>query len=257
MADDPKQNRYAKNPHLWRRVYSSRRRKPQVFTYINPATSVTHSLDLNKTVRHRDFFIIKGFESTSFPSGITALFDEALIYFNWEDEKTHNFTFAFPDNPHAIVMTVHDDVSSSGGVYLQGISYNSESMTIGASAPFSGSVRYRAIWSPLVPEYPATVTSSLSPASGVLFTSAKQVDVQTALSGLGLNWNVDYLALDQQPTHFWISHWSDGNETGIPVITTDGFDENTASGSVAAPIFNPTGGSAGTFHYIAFVSGAA
>lgn len=204
-----------------------------------------------------DMWITSAFYPSPSASLVTALFDEALIPFNWEDQKSQNFTFAFPDAPHAIVMTVQDDVSSSGGVFLQGVNYTTESLTIAASAPFSGSVRYRAIWSPLHPNYPATVTSSLHPASGVLSASARQQLPQYAMGAFGTNWNVNYWSLVDDPTHFWINHWSYGEEVGIPVITTDGFGPSTASGSVAAPIFATDGGFAGKLHYIAFISGAA
>lgn len=204
---------------------------------------------------------IADFVSGAFhPSGVapatdlTGLMDEGLIIFNNESEKTVSFNFVFPDEPHAIVFSLSD--TTNGQVYSQGGTFTSASFDINISAPWSGSIRYRAIWSNVRPNYPATVTSSLHPASGVLSASVRRLHTKDFTGMPKVDWDSYYWALSSQPQEFFVSHWSLGHNTGIPVITTDGFDTNNASGSIATAFSIPGNNSAGTLHHAAFVSGS-
>lgn len=48
--------KYGKNRNHWRRVYGLRRRKPIVFIYLDADTGEQIVIDLNRTIRGRDFF---------------------------------------------------------------------------------------------------------------------------------------------------------------------------------------------------------
>lgn len=209
--------------------------------------------------RSGDIITLADFVTGAFhPSGVapatdlTGLMDEGLIVFDFESEKTVNFNFVFPDEPHAIVFTMADP--TNGLVYYQGETFTSASFGINISAPWSGSIRYRAIWSNVLPNYPATVTSSLQATSGVLSASARNIHTKDFTGSPKVDWDSYYWALSEQPQEFFISHWSLGHATGIPVITTDGFDADNASGSIAAAFSIPENNSAGKLHHIAFVS---
>lgn len=232
MADDPRRNRYAKNPHLWRRVYSFRRRKPQVRTYINPATNVTHSLDLNKTVRHRDFFIIRGFESASFPPTIIAEYDEGIITFSNTSFATAPFNFCFSGAPDAVVLTVDDTTDNTDNIIAYGLNFTSCSMSIGTSAPFSGNIRYRAARSPL--GYPAQATSSLVPSSGTFTIFAGHVTASNVTT-YSINYNVE-----GTPTRLHLTPWDFFTNFDIDVdIAKKSIGPSGSNGQISAPLNNP------------------
>jgi len=201
-----------------------------------------------------DMYITSAYASSSFPQ-ISGLMDDDLVPFHWESSKTVNFNFEFPKDPQSVVLYVADDVDNTGGVFIQGTTFNSGGFTVEVSAPFSGTIGYRAIYSPLSPNFPATVTSSLHPASGTLSASAGQVHTKYFSGNPATTWSLNYYALNQQPTDFYITHWSLGHDTGIPVITVDGFNSASASGSIDAPLVLDDNGSAGKLYNIAFVSG--
>jgi hypothetical protein len=188
VADDPRRNKYARNRHLWRRVYPGRRRRPASRVFIDASTETTYSLDLNKTYRHRDFFIIKSQPSGVIPAEVVAQYQEGLVFFNNTTYESAGFDFCFDDTPDAVVLTVEPAAHFSDNIIPYGLIFNSCSMSIGVSAPFSGAIRYRAAYSEL--GYPASATSSFAPGSGsfTIFAghiTASNVDTVSASYNLG------------------------------------------------------------------------
>lgn len=155
-------NRYGSNKNSWKKVYGYNSHKPRETTIIDTANSVTYSLDLNKTLRHRDFFIIKGLTSGAFeapppvPAEVTE-YDEGVVHFaGISDVGTGSFNFTFSGSPY-VVLTIESSALYGNNLNVWGESLSTAGFTFGLSAPFTGSIRYRAIYAET---YPAYVTSA-------------------------------------------------------------------------------------------------
>jgi len=152
-SDDDQQQRYGRNRNLWRKVYSYNKQKPRNFTIVDETTSRSLDVDLNQLYRHRDYFKIDKIDLQ--PTGALNFveYDEGLIYFGGETYKTGGYNFNFSGNPF-VVYTREPTTNNYQNVNVFGLglpTYNQ--FIVGTSAPFSGSVRYRAVYSPFLPGY--------------------------------------------------------------------------------------------------------
>lgn len=201
MVDDPRNNKYAANRNAWRRVYPRARRKPVVETFVETLTAVTFSYDLNKTYRHRDFFLIKNIPSGTYGAEvILAEYDEGLINFNNSDFQIQGFSTCFSQIPDAVVLTVEPASNNSHNIIPYGLSFTACSMSIGLSANFSGSIRYRAVYSST--GYPAIVTSSFAPGSGAFAVMAGNVTASNTD-----NFNVPHNFVGPGPSAVRMTTW--------------------------------------------------
>lgn len=174
--------KYGLNRNLWRRVYGRTRQKPRVVQFFDSGSQKTISTDLTKTFRHRDYFNIQGinrkislFDLPSISSSL-AEYEEGLVAFNNESSKTASFSTSFTNAPY-VVYTVEPAGNNSDNVNVFGISVPTlTQMFIGLSAPFSGNVRYRAVYSP---SYPIAASS---PYTGSMQIYAGEVDITNATS---------------------------------------------------------------------------
>ena len=149
MSDDD--GRYNNNANLWRKTYGYVRRKPTTAVFFDENLAISRSLDLNETYRHRDLFEVEGYNHPgpeanwliNIPPGYK--FEEGLIYFNNECEKSASFYSTFPVLPYVIYFTI-PNADNSHNVNVFGTSIPTlDEMFIGTSAPFTGYVRYIAI----------------------------------------------------------------------------------------------------------------
>jgi len=234
--------KYGTNRNLWRKVagYGVPPR-PQIATIADPATHITYSIDLQSTIRHRDYFEVKpGFVVEIVTSPISYSFgeyDEGLIYFDsMTDESTAVFNFSFSGDPY-IVLSMEDAYDNLGNVNIFGVVYDPTELTVRTSAPFSGTIRYRAIWAP---SYPTIVTSS-EPASASIAITASAGKVNAS----GETFNTTYATLPAVPTYFYDTPW-DTVDNGLSNVSFYQATTSTtnASGSISAQYVN-------WFHFIA------
>lgn len=237
MADES--NKYGNNRNLWRKVYGFKRRKPETTQLVDSNTGVTFSFDLQQTLRHRDFFIIRSSATASVvvpPEIIFAEYDEGLVSFNNTDTALTAFSFCFSNTPDAVVLSVEPGSNFDDNIIPYGVTFNSCSMSIGLSAPYSGAVRYRAVYSST--GYPATVSSSFEPSSGVFQVAAGHITASfdteyTASFPNGGTFNF----FAETPWDFF------GNFDNDVFISEDGtlftVSSGTVSGSISAPLTNP------------------
>lgn len=176
MADN--QSKYGQNRNLWRRLYpiGSGRLVPVNITLTDESTNTTYTLDLQKTIRHRDFFQITQFTSGSeiaVPPITYSLgqYDEGLIHFNNDFSAVQNFNFTFTDTPFVVFTVETAARTNHENINVFGLAKSATGFTVGLSAPYSGTVRYRAAYSPT---YPATFTSSFTSS---ITASAGTVDI--------------------------------------------------------------------------------
>jgi len=226
--------KYGRNRQLWRKVYGTRRRKPETTSFVDTLSNETVTLDLHRTLRHRDFFVIRSTFTGSFRAPLNlAQFDDGLIAFKNTDSATANFNFCFTTTPDAVVLTVDSAADSSDNVIPYGITFNSCSMAIGLSAPFTGNVRYRAVYSS--GGYPALVTSSLVP-TNVHNVSAGRV---TASLLPVTSYTASFDAFTAAPSTFYRTTWDDLSNCDIDVdLTLESSTSASAIGEISAPLSN-------------------
>lgn len=236
----------AKN--LWRKVYGYRNYQPSETTIVEADTGVTYSIDLNKTIRHRDYFIIDGYvgpliasqggtSSSPYP---TAEYDEGLFYIT--EESSFNqvyFSFMFSSTP-IVVLTVES--ASRGGTNLQlyGKTTLTDQFFFETSAPFSGTIRYRAIYSPT---YPALATTA--------YTTSITASAGTTNGGGATYYTASYSALPGTPFKFLQSGWD--NSYPAQTLGPDIWFTTETSSSTAATVHFSSEMNA-DIHFIAFYS---
>ncbi len=174
MAD----SKYSKNKNLWRKTYNigPTRRPPVIESFVDSVSQITYSLDLQKILRHRDFFrIIK--LSASFiaptPPLVLGEYDEDLIHFNNESYKSFNYNFTFSSNPIVVYTqgTAASSQPNTENINIFGISKNTNGGVVGLSAPYSGTIRYRAAYAPSYPSYFTGSMTSIAPTAGTFVAS--------------------------------------------------------------------------------------
>ena len=172
MAND----KYIKNRNQWRKSYpiGVPRRPPVIITETKLGTdgnTYTTTLDLNQTIRHRDVYKLLG--DTNDIANLLGEYDEDLIHFNNEEYKSFSYNFIFSNNPTVVFSVNAADVAQPNTENLNvfGISRNTGGGVIALSAPFSGTIRYRAAYSTSYPSYFTGSVASISPTAGVFIAS--------------------------------------------------------------------------------------
>lgn len=170
MADQ----KYIQNRNNWRKSYpiGIPRRPPAIVTETKVGTdgnAYTTTLDLNQTIRHRDVYFLQG--------DIAAIglgqYDEDLIHFNNETLKSFNYNFTFSGNP-TVVFSQGDAAPAqpnTQNLNIFGISRTTAGGVVALSAPYSGTIRYRAAYAPSYPSYFTGSIASIAPTAGVFIAS--------------------------------------------------------------------------------------
>lgn len=232
---------------LWRRVYGYQNSKPQLVEVIDTQTSVTRSIDLNKTIRHRDYYIVDGITANFAPfvppvpppTGSLAEYDEGIVEVNTSAfVYAGNFNFTFSDNP-IIALSIEDAALHGGNLNVFGISLNTSQFTFSFSSDFSGSIRYRAI---NAPTYPAYVTSA--------YTASITASAGTASPGGLSYYTASFSALPSTPFSFRETPWYLGlNVSQGPDVAT--FPQTSSSVGATSEFSSEL---QSTMHFIAFSS---
>lgn len=172
MAND----KYIKNRNQWRKSYpiGVPRRPPVIITETKLGTdgnTYTTTLDLNQTIRHRDVYKLLG--DTNDIANLLGEYDEDLIHFNNEEYKSFSYNFIFSNNPTVVFSVNAADVAQPNTENLNvfGIARNTGGGVVALSAPFSGTIRYRAAYSTSYPSYFTGSVASISPTAGVFIAS--------------------------------------------------------------------------------------
>lgn len=229
---------------LWRKVYGYQNTKPELVAVVDISTSTTRSIDLNKTIRHRDFYFIDGitanYEVTVAPTGsLLAEYDEGLVNVNTTNlSYTGNFNFTFSNTP-IIVLSIENAALYGNNLNVFGFSVDASQFSFGFSSDFSGSIRYRAI---NAASYPAYATS--------VYTASITASAGTALPGGLSYYTASFAALLSTPFSFKETSWMLGTNIAqgpdVSIIT------QTSSSTEATSEFSSELQS--TIHFIAFSS---
>ncbi len=229
-------NRYTKNRNLWRKVvgYGEAKPRPIIQSFVDAQTSITYSLNLEETFRHRDYFqVIKPFieiivSGSSGSIGLTGEYDEGVVSYAMNDSvyKTINFNFTFSSSPYVVLSIEDDENNDTNNVNPYGISFSTSGANIGVSAPFSGTVRYRAIYAS---SYPAYITSSFT--ASVITASAGTVTVPADAS----YYATTYATLPAIPSEKYQTAWDATSNTSNILISGTYASTSELSSSLSAP----------------------
>lgn len=240
-------SKYNSNRNLWRKIYpiGSPRRSPETINLVDAETDLSYSLDLQQLVRHRDYFKIISV-ATVFSASTGVLlgeYDEGLIHFNNETSKTFSYAFTFSNTP-IVVLTMEEESPSFGGitenVNMFGSTVSTTGATVGLSAPYSGTIRYRAAYAP---SYPYYFQSSFAPISGTFRASAGTITPSNQ-SFFTASWN----ALAGIPVKVLQTTWDTLSRLDIDVaitLNTASIGVSSAASELSAPVSSPV-------HFIAY-----
>lgn len=240
-------NKYGNNARgLWRKVYGYNNRKPELTTIVDTVSNTTYSLDLNKTVRHRDYYIIDGFVGAIQETPVEILpfeYEEGLIYLNYDEFGNTMpeggigfFTFPFTATP-IVVLQIESASLYGENLNIFGTELTSQQFSFGLSAPFTGSIRYRAI---NMPSYPAYVTSA--------YTSSITASAGIAnITGLTA-YTASFAALPGTPFRFMQTVWDTSYSNNVDVhLETQTTSSNSATVEFSSDL-------TAAIHFIAFSS---
>jgi len=226
---------------LWRKVYGYQNAKPQFVEVVDILTATTKSVDLNKTIRFRDFYIIEGittgFERTIVVPSNLSEYDEGVIFVNTiADDYIGNYNFTFSANP-IVVLSIESSALYGANLDVFGLTTTNNGFNFSFSSAFSGSIRYRAI---NALSYPAFVTSS--------FTASMTASAGIASPGGLSYYTASFATLSATPFYFAQTVWTNG--TNVTLGASVGIFPETSSSSDATSNFSSE--LSNTVHYIAF-----
>lgn len=214
MADD----KYIRNRNLWRKSYpiGIPRRPPVIANLYDEITQTSYSLDLQNTIRHRDYYKIQiQISGAAIPAVILGEYDEDLIHFNNEDLKSYSFNFSFSNTPYVVYSMNSPDGAqpNTENLNIYGVSKNTTGGVVGLSAPFSGTIRYRAGYAPSFPYYFTGSAASIGPTilPATVFRASFGSDMPNNVSYFTASW----APLAGSPSELYQSPYDDnGNFDG-------------------------------------------
>ena len=188
------------------------------------------TLDLNHTIRNRDAYHLGG-DGKSI-SGLGE-YDEGLIEFNNETFKAFSYNFTFSSNPTVVFsIGVPASANYTENINIYGIARNTGGGLVALSAPYSGSIRYRAVYASSYPSYFLGVAASISPTNGT-FRASTDVKVPNNVSYVTASWGI----LDGIPGTIFSSPYDDfGNYDANVALSVNSQTVAGAIIEISAPI---------------------
>ena len=184
----------------FKRITGYDRQPQQIITIVE--NNVTNSYNQNLYSVHRDFYFIQSANNgTTASSGpVFALYDEDYIVFTGGSTASKTFNILFSSTP-AITLEIEplDAWNDMENVIPVITALSPSSVTVALSAEFSGSVRYRAVYSP---SYPALVVRSVLEPS-LQYTALSVVSM--SLSGSMTSFTASFPALGSPPSAIYYS----------------------------------------------------
>lgn len=208
------------NRNRFKKIYNCERQPSAIVNYV--INNITKSFNQNSIVISRDCYILLSVTSSS-NAQIYGLFDEDYIWFSNETEKTKTFNLTFSEPP--IIVLVPEPTSlNTQNLNPFIVNSTTTNLTVGLSAPFSGAIRYLAVYSTT---YPTTVQRNVISSSQYYDVSAGYVDVT------GSFFTASYSSLGSVPTNVLFSTFDNTNNNlaDISIVDSGSYEISSTSGS--------------------------
>jgi hypothetical protein len=169
-------------------------------------------------------------------SGVTpvsyAEYDENAVIFNWETEKTGSFNISFSGEPIVVLDIIPNADLENINFYLDFVTTPSTQFKIQTSAPFSGSIVYRAIYSPT---YPVFVRRDIISSSYFYTASAGYIDISGSSA-----FTSSYSSLGDFPTKIFFTPYDTNanNDANVFLVGSGSYGLTSTSGDISANITN-------------------
>lgn len=222
--------KYSNNRNQWRKSYQIGlpKRPPNLVSLskIGADGIIRNSvIDLNQTIRHRDPYRILG-DIGRFADAVGE-YDEGLINFNNETFKAFSYNFTFSSSPVVIYTIGAGTVPTTENINIYGMSRNDTGGVVALSAPFTGTIRYRAAYSTIYPQYFLGVAASIAPTAGA-FRASVDVEVPNNLNYVTASWD----ALSGIPSAIYASPYDDSGNYDADVALAISAGTTSAMGTV-------------------------
>lgn len=225
-------NKYIKNRNEWRKSYpiGIPRRPPVIVTETKlgvDGNTYTTTFDLNQVIRHRDVYELLA--DTNNIAGLLGEYDEDLIHFNNEAYKTFSFNFTFSNNPTVVFSqnAAAPAQPNTQNLNIFGISRTTTGGVVALSAPYSGTIRYRAAYASSYPSYFTGSIASIAPTVGVFIASVDR-EVPNNTSFVTASW----AALSTPGPTVFSSPYDDNSNFDGDVALSPKFGTLNSSGEV-------------------------
>lgn len=210
-----------------------RYKSPIVTAVIN---TITRSFWSNNLAVHRDFYLIEDHlglsvaTSSSEPSYPTGEYEEDLVWFDNETAVLKVFASPFTATP--VVTLEVQPASGYENINCFFELIDDSTIIVGTSAPFSGSIKYRAIYGAT---YPVIVQRSPLLPSMYYTASAGKVSVVSSNTFTG-----SFASFGSVPSDVFVTGYDIiGNGTAnVGFIPTNTFDDTAVSGDLSSYLTN-------------------
>lgn len=187
--------KFGKNRQKFRKVYNyGMTRQPDVRPFVDAITNTTRSVDFQKYIRDRDYFVIDGYYQHIQPAPDPApvQFLEVTAGFSVTDSVFINFPTEMTGSPIVAIRPVQDTFTNDGEVgnnlawWITDVSVNG--FRAHFSAPFRGSITYMATYTDDFSNFPLYVERKPDHPGQFGYVSANSMSVsnQTAVT---MSWN--------------------------------------------------------------------
>jgi hypothetical protein len=217
-----------------RRVYGYTRAPERPMQVV--VNNITRSFDAQNYVYNRDFFYIYNdvlgsiSASGTSSSPFTGQYDEDIITLNWETSATKTFNVTFASTPIVVLDVIQNLDLENVNVYITAVS--TTQVQIATSAPFTGTIRYRAIYAAT---YPATVQRNVISSAFSYTAVAGYVDV------VGLSYfTASYTSLGGTPTSVFFTTFdvNANSDANVAFTATGSYGTTSTSGDISSAIVN-------------------
>lgn len=231
---------YNINPGRRRKVYPFRRTEPSVGTYV--LAGVTQSIDRNRFVVDYDFFMVSQAAQAFTPSTGSgpppALYEyeeDIVVFSAFTDNRTINLSTVFTTTPVITLEIENPGVDQYSNVVPYILGSNINSFEVEFSAPFSGSLRYRAANLTTQP----SIVERLPVAPGQFYTLSVGSAIVTNASGF----TASYTSLGALPTLAWFTPFdvNGSQEVDVALIQTGSYGLTSTLGELSSNINNEIG----------------
>jgi len=222
---------YSSGRNKRRKTYGYERAAPQNIEVV--IDNVTRSFDRNTVVIHRDFYLVRDVVSGSVfvPTNVYAEYDEDRVAFNNTTQASKTFNITFSSQPAVTLFEIEPATNdNSQNVQPFIVSHTTTQVTVGLSAPFSGNVIYRAIYSPT---WPALVQRNVISSSFFYTAQAGYIDLAAMT-----DFTASYGSLGSVPSFVFLSTYdvNSNNQADVAFVATGSYTLTAVSGNVSAPI---------------------